>query len=377
VPKKIPDDDLLDDLRAVAAKIGPPSRAEYKEKGEYGSSTLERRFGSWPGALETAGLEPTTQYQIPEDELVEDLRRVASSGKGPSTQEYQENGHYTSGTIARRLGSGSWNEALRTAGLEINEVHKYPDEQVLRALRDRANGDLAPSQSEVADEVIHCPKTYATRYGTYWKGAVAAGLKPQTKRPLEPSKYANYIQEAQNLSLPSQRITCLLRAFTGLGRYLLKEFNTDWISYIESDRRSTLIQVPGKHLPVEREWNIKIPTKWHSPVTQERENTQLEGLLRWCIEHDSDGFYSESGSQKLTNRVYQEMEIDRNYADLKMSLGTHLAEREADPWFIEKQTGINVTNSEIEVSYFFLWNHVHREITHPDYEPPETILNPV
>lgn len=377
MPRKIPSDDLLDDLKAVAAEIGTPTRAEYRERGQYSCATLERRFGGWLSALEAADLKLTSEYQISEDELIDDLRRVASKGKGPSTREYQKKGNYTNKTVARRLGSGSWNEALRTAGLEINEIHKYPDEQVLCALRDRANGDIAPSQSEIADEAKHCPKTYATRYGSYWKGTVAAGLKPLTKRPLDPEHYANYVQEAQNLPLPSQQVTCLLRAFTGLGRYLLKEFNTGWISYIESDRRSTIIQVPSKHLPVRKDWNIKIPTKWHNPVTQEPEDTTLEGLLKWCIEHDFDEFYSGSGTMKLTDRVYQKMNVDRNYADLKMSLGTHLAECEAKPWFIEKQTGINVTKSEIDVSYFFLWNHVHREITHPDYEPPEVVLNPV
>lgn len=377
MPRKIPEDELIDDLKSVAAKIGPPTRSEYNERGTYGSSTIERRFNGWISALKAADLEPTSQYQITEDELIDDLRAVSSDGKGPSASEYREKGKYSDQTIVRRLDVDSWNEALRTIGLEINEIHKHPDKQVLHALRDRADGKVAPSQSEIADEANHCPKTYATRYGSYWKGAVAAGLKPQTKRPLEPSNYAKYIQKAQNLPFPSQQVTCLLRAFTGLGRYLLKEFDTDWISYIESDRRSTLIQVPKKHLPEEKDWNIKIPTKWHNPVTQEPENTELEELLRWCIEHDFDEFYSGSGSKHLTDRVFREMGIDRNYADLKMSLGTHLTQREAKPWFIKKQTGINVTNSKIDVSYFFLWNHVHRGTTHPDHEPPETVLDPI
>lgn len=314
---------------------------------------------------------------ISRDELIEDLHAVADGDKAPTKKKYDEEGEYTANTIARRLGSGSWNEAVRAVGLGINEVHAHRDQDVLRALRERTDTETAPSQSEVADTGDHCPKTYANRYGSYWKGTVAAGLKPQTKRPLDRSEYAKFVEEARNLPLPSQRVVCLLRAFTGLGRYLLRDFSLDWICYIDSDRRSTLLKVPSRHLPTGKDWNIKIPTRWHNPATQENESTELEGLLKWCIKHGCNDLYSGTGTKHLTDRVHQKIGVGRNYADLKMSLGTHLAEREAEPWFIENQTGINITNAEIDVTYFFLWNHVHRGVEHPDYDPPDVVLDPV
>jgi hypothetical protein len=377
MPRRIPDKELLNDLESVADDIGTPTRAEYRERGEYSCSTLERRYDGWHNALKAAGLEATSQYQISKDELIDDLTAVSSGGKAPSTKEYNQQGEYTASTIARRLGSGSWNEAVKTAGLEINEVHKHPDKEVLHALRERAKGNIAPSQSEIADNAKHCPKTYATRYGSYWKGAVAAGLKPQTKCPLNPTEYASFIHAARNLPTPSQRVIGLLRAYTGLTRILLGEFTTDWIAYLNSDRRSTVIQVPAEHLSADKDWNIITPTEWYNPATQEREDTRLEGLLQWCVDHNISDLYTTTGSQHLTDKICEKAEIQRGYASLNMSLGTHLAQQGAEPWFIEKQTGINATKTELDVSYFFLWNHVHRGTTHANYDPPDVVLDPV
>jgi hypothetical protein len=50
------DEDLLDDIRRLAAEIGhPPTLQEYRERGEYGATTLFERFGSYRDALQEAG----------------------------------------------------------------------------------------------------------------------------------------------------------------------------------------------------------------------------------------------------------------------------------------------------------------------------------
>lgn len=56
--ERIPDDDLLADLRRVADKLDKsPSKNEYNEHGEYSAQTLMGRFGSWNDAKEAVGLE--------------------------------------------------------------------------------------------------------------------------------------------------------------------------------------------------------------------------------------------------------------------------------------------------------------------------------
>ena len=57
---------------------------------------------------------------IPDEVLIEDLKRVAGVHQKPSLtqKEYMQYGKYASGTIVRRF--GSWNEALKKAGLRPN-----------------------------------------------------------------------------------------------------------------------------------------------------------------------------------------------------------------------------------------------------------------
>jgi len=55
----LPDDVLLEDLRAGAAVLGrPPSQREMDRFGNHGARTYIRHFGSWDSALEAAGLDP-------------------------------------------------------------------------------------------------------------------------------------------------------------------------------------------------------------------------------------------------------------------------------------------------------------------------------
>ena len=57
--RNIPDDDLLGDVRRVASIIGKKTltRDEYSQHGKYSSNTFLRRFGSWNTVLELCGLD--------------------------------------------------------------------------------------------------------------------------------------------------------------------------------------------------------------------------------------------------------------------------------------------------------------------------------
>jgi hypothetical protein len=53
---------LLDDLRRVTATLDrTPTANEYAAHGEYGTTTYERRYGSWHRALALAGVQPRRQ----------------------------------------------------------------------------------------------------------------------------------------------------------------------------------------------------------------------------------------------------------------------------------------------------------------------------
>lgn len=71
---------------------------------------------------------------IPEAELVADLRRVAEHNRARpfTTDLYAEHGQFRPGTVARRF--GSWNAALEAAGLPVTHLWKVPDRMLFENL---------------------------------------------------------------------------------------------------------------------------------------------------------------------------------------------------------------------------------------------------
>lgn len=83
-------DELLADLRRVASQLGlsaVPQRS-YRPLGQYSTSTFKKRFGSWNAAARAAGLRPTTEINLPDDELLRNLEEVwVSLGRQPRKKD--------------------------------------------------------------------------------------------------------------------------------------------------------------------------------------------------------------------------------------------------------------------------------------------------
>jgi hypothetical protein len=71
----VSDDQLLSDLRSVARQLGKSTvgQKDYREGGKYDDTTVVRRFGSWNNALRAAGLTVSNEVDIPDDRLFENL----------------------------------------------------------------------------------------------------------------------------------------------------------------------------------------------------------------------------------------------------------------------------------------------------------------
>jgi hypothetical protein len=125
----VADAELLADIQRVADEMGhPPTGKEYDHHGQHALSTPGNRFGSWPEALERAGLDPFDRpnaRQFPYDDaslerLAEDIKKVADEmGRVPLAQEYAEQGEHSQSTL--RTHFGSWEKALLTAGLDPDD----------------------------------------------------------------------------------------------------------------------------------------------------------------------------------------------------------------------------------------------------------------
>jgi len=89
-------------------------------------------------------------------------------------------------TFSRRF--GSWNEALKRAGLEIKEYRKpktYSNAEMILAIKELASElGRPPLVSDIRwkaqQGMIPCPETYKSRFGT-WDKALEAAMLKETK----------------------------------------------------------------------------------------------------------------------------------------------------------------------------------------------------
>ncbi len=112
--KSISDDELLSDLQNVARLIDKPavSAADYDRYGKYHSRTISKRFGTWNGALQTAGLQVANKFYC-DEELFDNMARVwMKLGKQPSKRDLALVGSSISYKAYERR-FGKWSQAVK------------------------------------------------------------------------------------------------------------------------------------------------------------------------------------------------------------------------------------------------------------------------
>ena len=112
----ITDEELIQELKRVTDKLGePPTFREMQSEGDYAPHTYDRHFGSWNQALRAAGFEPENSgSKISKDALLDEIIRLTHEfGEPPSARVMDEKGEYGSATYQRRF--GSWSKAVETA----------------------------------------------------------------------------------------------------------------------------------------------------------------------------------------------------------------------------------------------------------------------
>jgi len=177
IRRGIPTDELLADVRAVAARLQASqlSMHRYDELGKFNATTITRRLGSWKAALRQLGLAPAHLFHVRTFALLRDLRRVAERLGTPTLliSQYRVHGRFTPDTIRKRF--GSWHHGMQAAGLIPVHCHLLTDEELfdnLKQVWQKLN-----RQPRIAD--LHRPLSlctvgpYLTRFGS-WCNALRA-----------------------------------------------------------------------------------------------------------------------------------------------------------------------------------------------------------
>jgi hypothetical protein len=137
--RNVPDEELIADVRHVASVLGKSSVTidEYNERGQFHSTTLTRRLGSWFVVLERAGLVKTRNLNINNDKLFDNLAEVwLRLGRQPKYNDLTKTvSKFSSGTYEKRF--GGWRAALEAFVKKANEGKELylPEAQVKVATR--------------------------------------------------------------------------------------------------------------------------------------------------------------------------------------------------------------------------------------------------
>jgi hypothetical protein len=110
----VSDDKLLDDMRRVASEYGAGSlsRPLYQCHARYSHTTVTKRFGSWNAALRAAGLPVLNEMNVADDNLFRNVEQLwVRLGRQPRKRELVAPlSTYSEGPYIRRF--GSWRKAL-------------------------------------------------------------------------------------------------------------------------------------------------------------------------------------------------------------------------------------------------------------------------
>lgn len=113
---------LIDELKRVSKIVRrSPTEQDMLTHGRFAYSTYFRYFESWTAAKELAGVGKSSNNKISDEKLIRELYRVELLVAGsPTRREIDKLGEYPSSTYKHRF--GSWNNALKVAGLPLNNL---------------------------------------------------------------------------------------------------------------------------------------------------------------------------------------------------------------------------------------------------------------
>jgi Homing endonuclease associated repeat/HNH endonuclease len=131
--RDVPDDELLQDLTAVDAKLKAQGKKltfrSYGILGKYAASTIAIRFGSWNDGLKKAGISPSQEKNVLIEALFDNLKLVwIAKGKQPVYRDMSiAPSQYTASIYNDRF--GGWRKALEefvaSVDQEQNELLNY------------------------------------------------------------------------------------------------------------------------------------------------------------------------------------------------------------------------------------------------------------
>ena len=165
-------DEMISEIQRLADELGkPPAVHQMRDQGKFGVTTISREFGTWSAALEHAGYEPNKEMGVSEEKLIQELTRLRDElNRPPTAEQMSRRGAYSVGTFDRRF--GSWNNALKRAGLDLHNRTNIPQKELLDEIV-RLSDVLgrAPTAVDMESRGRFAHATYRSAFGS-WNDAI-------------------------------------------------------------------------------------------------------------------------------------------------------------------------------------------------------------
>lgn len=178
--RDIPTSELLDELNSLAKELGhPPTATEMNSMGKFSERPYASQFGSWNSAISEAGLDLENEYGVSNEDLIVEMSRVSEVIEDtPRVDDMREFGKYSSGTYEGRF--GSWNDALIEAGLSPTKPTNISDDELVEEIRRLADEVGEQPKYDVMAELGRYSTTiYEQRFGSWNDALIEAGFEPR------------------------------------------------------------------------------------------------------------------------------------------------------------------------------------------------------
>ena len=145
-------------------------------------------FGSWWKAVEAAGLDYAGEVRrIPKwsrDTIVAAIKEAGKQGADLCWTSVTRDKNYSALAYAAIRGNqfGSWDAALRAAGLDPSDVRRYEawsEEKIVRSIKQRRRSRQALNSKAMQDEDSKLFNAALNYFGSWDKALAAAGIAPK------------------------------------------------------------------------------------------------------------------------------------------------------------------------------------------------------
>lgn len=282
---------LLDKIHEVSKTTNKnPNAKHIQDNTIFSDSTYSELFGSWNNALREAGYSINRQNNFDKSSLLVELDRLAKKfDRSPKKIDMRKHGKYSEWPYKSIF--GSWNDALREAGYDLNVNHDISNEKLLSELK--TLGDKlkkTPAFSDMEEHGSFCGCVYQYRFGSWNNALRKAGFEPNRILNGESERlyYGPNWSEQRQVAVGRDNHQCKVSGKT------IDEISTDWFhvhhitparefgahdpdvdtDYDEMNHQSNLITLcPSVHARVEGKFSDCDPEEFVRRARQMLEST--------------------------------------------------------------------------------------------------------